>query len=184
MSDIIRGKVRILRPSEYIKLVKNIPKREYQILFNTLLFTGMRYIECQRFKKHPEWFDGNFINLPEEAVKKMKRKQRERSVRLTPLGKQLIPFYLDLDISFPALQNWRDNLQRWATYADISPKSLSAKTTRKTWESWLVFYYPERITEITLSQGHDTVTAIRHYLNMPFTDDDKRMMKDYLEGWI
>jgi len=40
---------------------------------------------------------------------------------------------------------------------------MSTKTTRKTWESWLVWYYPEKIASIFGSQGHNELTALRHY---------------------
>jgi len=26
--------------------------------------------------------------------------------------------------------------------------------------------------------------SLRHYLNMPFTDTDRMLMKEYVEGWI
>jgi len=144
----------------------------------------MRYIEAQRFQNNPDWFDGDFINLPETAIFKERRTQLERSVRLNPLGKQIIPIFLDSKIKLPSRVSWRENLRRWAENVDLQPDHLCPKTTRKTWESWLMFYYPERITEITLSQGHTTVTSIRHYLNMPFTNGDKEGMKEYVTGWI
>ena len=183
-SEIIRHNTRILRPNEYKLLIsKGIDKREYQVFFNALLFTGMRYIEMQRFQKHPEWFDGNFINLPKIAVKKAKRKQLERSVRLTPLGRQLIPFFLDIKRPLPSWQSWQENLKRWADKADIGNKGMGVKTTRKTWESWLMFYYPYRQFEIALSQGHTSLVSLRYYLNMPFTEHDKMEMKEFVEGW-
>jgi hypothetical protein len=38
--------------------------------------------------------------------------------------------------------------------------------------------------DVALSQGHNTVTSLRHYLNMPFDDVDKMKMKPYVAGWI
>jgi len=46
-----------------------------------------------------------------------------------------------------------------------------------------MFYYPGFMADITLSQGHDTVTSIQHYLNMPFNELDHMQMKNYVEGW-
>ncbi|GAH15823.1 unnamed protein product, partial [marine sediment metagenome] len=57
------------------------------------------------------------------------------------------------------------------------------KTTRKTWESWLMFFYPQRAMEIALSQGHTTVTSLQHYLGMPFTEVDRVEMAQFVEGW-
>ncbi len=61
---------------------------------------------------------------------------------------------------------------------------LCAKTSRKTWESWLVFYYPERAGLVYQSQGHTGTTSLVYYQNMPFTDADKAQMKAYVEGWV
>ena len=183
-SILVRNGVRILKPDEF-KLLSQHLKRHHNIFLNTLLFTGLRYIELQRFLKNPQWFDDNgFIHLPKMAVKKQKRKQMERTVRLNPLGKQLIPFFLELDKPLPTYQTWGQNLKRWAKNSGLNPSNLCAKTTRKTWESWLVFFYTNRLTEISMSQGHTTVTAMNHYLNIGFTESDKILMKEYVGGWI
>jgi len=39
-------------------------------------------------------------------------------------------------------------------------------------------------SQIAMSQGHTTDTAMRHYLNLGFTELDKGEMKDFVEGWI
>ena len=175
---------RILRPLEATELINAIPKRKYEIQFKALLFTGARYIEIQRFFKHAEWFDGKFIHLPAMAIKKAKRKQRERWIRLNPLGREVIKSFLSLDENLPTKQAYNQNLKRWALQAGFNSAGLSAKTTRKTWESWLVFYYPDKLANIVLSQGHTALTSIQHYLNMPFTNEDKEEMKEFVEGWI
>ena len=180
---LCRNGVRILRPQEYKLLSSNL-KPHHRIFFNTLLLTGMRYVEAQRFQDHPEWFDGEFIHLPKMAILKQKRKQMERSVRLNSLGKQIIPFFLELDKKLPTPQTWGENLKRWAKQVGLDPTHLCAKSTRKTIESWLVSTYKDRVMEIALSQGHTTVTAMRHYLNLAFTHEDILQMKEYVQGWI
>jgi len=182
-----RERVRILRPCEYKTLYNAIPKKDYKTSLNALLLTGMRYVELQRFQEHTKWFDGAFIHLPEEAVLKHERRQLERDVRLNPLGRNVVSYFIDMDMKLPCWQTWRDNLNRWAKNAGLSiDKShpFSVKTTRKTWESWLLATYPERITEITLSQGHTSITSIKHYLNISFTDQDKSEMQEYVSGWL
>jgi integrase len=144
----------------------------------------MRYIEAQRFQNTPSWFDGDFINLPSSASLKVKAKQRERSIRLNQLGKQIIPFFLNSNVRLPSRQTWRENLRRWGEKAGLGDDFLSPKSLRKTWESWLSFYYPDRVLEITLSQGHTSITSVRHYLNLSFTEEDKMLMKDFVGGWI
>ncbi|NIU86227.1 MAG: hypothetical protein GWN56_02680 [Nitrosopumilaceae archaeon] len=201
-SPIMRKRVRILRPGECKQLIDAIPKPEYKALFRALLFTGMRYIELQRFQKQPSWFDGEFINLPKTSVLKHKRTQLERSVRLNPLGCMAVEHFLQCKTILPSYQSWSANLSCWGyraklhgaeKYVNVAKKNrpteyscegLSSKTCRKTYESWLVFYYPNRLTEVLLSQGHDHLTSVKHYLNMPFNEHDRIDMKDFVEGWI
>lgn len=183
-SPILRRKVRILRPKEYQALLRCCPKSHHRTMLQALLYTGMRYIEVQRFQEHPSWFDGDFINLPKIADRKVMRTQPERTVRLNQTGKTIIEYFLQIDEPLPAYQNWRDNMRRWGQRAKLNPEGLGVKTTRKTIESWLMFYYGQtRMAEIALSQGHDTLTSLNHYLNMPFTEVDKLEMKPMIEGW-
>ena len=51
MNPILKGGVRILRPEEYENLRMAIPKMEHQIILDSLLFTGMRYVELERLVK-------------------------------------------------------------------------------------------------------------------------------------
>ena len=201
-TPIMRKGVRILRPGECKRLVENIPKQEYRSIFRALLFTGMRYIEMQRFQNFPSWWDGEFIHLPEESVHKHKRKQKERSVRLNPIGRMAVEHFLQIKIPMPSYQSWNSNLACWGFHAELNKAEmyhnmkkknkpveyrvpgLSCKCTRKTYESWLVYFYPTRITEIMLSQGHDQITSIKHYLNMPFNQHDKIDKKEFVDGWI
>ena len=178
------NKTRILRPCEAISLIDSIPKRKHETQFKALLMSGMRYIEAQRLFEQPEWIDGQFIHLPAFAVKKTKRKQKERWVRLNPLGREVVKNFLELNTNLPTWQTWTENLRRWAEKAGLDPTGLSPKTTRKTWESWLVYHYPDKLTNIVLSQGHTVLTAIQHYINMPFTEGDKNGMREFVEGWI
>jgi hypothetical protein len=198
----MRQGVRILRLYECKVLIENIPKQEFKSMFRGLLFSGMRYIDMQRFQKHPSWFDSEFINLPKESVHKQLRTQLERSVRLNPIGRMAIEHFLQCKILLPSYQSWNANLACWGfhaglhgaeKYENLKKKNhpieyrvpgLSCKSTRKTYESWLVFYYPNRLTEVLLSQGHDHLTSVKHYLNMPFNEHDKIDMKDFVDGWI
>lgn len=181
---IIKKGVRILRPQEYESLISNIDKRRLKIGFQALLFSGLRYREALRLHKHPEWFDGDFINLPPGSSLKVKCKQAERSVRLNMLGKQIIDQFLDTDDPLSTRQTMNENLKRWATRASIGVKGISCKTTRKTWESWLVSTYRNDIVYIQLSQGHTGPTQTKHYLNVSFTDFELNEIKKYTMGWI
>ena len=183
-TPIIRTSVRILRPREYTALLRCCTKPHHRTMLQALLYTGMRYVEMQRFQKYPSWFDGEFINLPRMADRKVKRTQKERTVRLNQTGRTVIEYFLQLKEELPAYQNWRDNMRRWGKRAGLDPKGLGVKTTRKTIESWLMFYYSQsRMAEVALSQGHNTLTSLQYYLNMPFNEVDRLEMKPMIEGW-
>jgi len=154
-------------------------------MLQALLFTGMRYIEMKRFQSYPSWFDGDFIHLPRDvAMKKKQRRQMERWVRLNNQGKMIIQYFLSIDKALPSYQSWSENLRCWCRRANLDSEFVNSKSTRKTWESWLLFFYPTRILDVTSSQGHTQTTSLQHYCNMPFTERDKLEIKNYVEGWV
>ena len=181
---IIRQNTRILRPNEFKALLDGCPKIEYKTLLQSLLYTGMRDIEMKRFQSHPDWYDGDFIHLPQEASRKKKRKQRERWVRLNNQGKMIIEYFIKTNTRLPSYQSWSENLRCWCRRANLDSLGMSVKITRKTWESWLMFSYPTQIAMITLSQGHTALTSLEHYVNMPFTESDRVEIRNYVQGWM
>jgi len=183
MKPILRKGTRILRPDEYNILRKKIKKHQKHRL-DGLLLTGMRYIEAKRFQNNPDWLHHNgFIEMPPGASLKEEMQYKERTIRLSNLGEELVPLFLETK-PLPSRQAWRENLRRWADYADLDPAGLSAKTTRKTWESWLVHCFPDHLTHIFQSQGHTEKTAVEHYISLPFGSEDRKKMKKWVQGWI
>ena len=181
-TDGVNQQVRILRPSEVrLLLTKGITKFEHQVMFKALLYSGMRYAEAKRFQNNPQWFDGNFIHTPN--LKKMSR-QKDRWIHLNPQGREVMSTFLQIKKKLPAVSTWYTDLIRWSRRAGLSIEGFSPKTTRKTWESWLVFYYPEKQTVILQSQGHTDVVSFDYYLSMPFTEEEKLVMKSFVEGWM
>lgn len=178
---IVRTGVRIFRPNELTKLINAIPKLEHKIRFETLLYTGCRYSEIVWLHKHPEAFDGNFISMPSC---KTWCKESHRYIRLNMMGRQFVTLFLRNKRGLPAQSVWDRNLIRWAKAANLDSSHISSKSTRKTWESYLVAQYPNRFVEIVLSQGHTKECAMEFYLGMPFNDKDKEDMKFYTDGWI
>lgn len=184
-SPIVKNKVRILRPVEFKALESEVLKLHHRIMLQTLLFTGMRYIECKRLQQNPKWFDGNFIKISFGAgINKKQIRNKERWIRLNPLGKMAVTNYLNLKEELPSNQTWRENMIRWGESAGIETIGLCPKTTRKTWESWLMFFYETKPLQILMSQGHTGEISLKHYLNMPFTTQDKMEMEEYVGGWI
>jgi len=181
---IIVNGTRVLRPKEWEALLVGCSKIDYKTMLEALLYTGMRYVEMQRFQEQPGLFDGNFINLPQEIDRKKERRQRGRWIRLNNQGKMAVRHFLSLKRKLPSYQSWNENLKCWCKRASLNPQGVTCKTTRKTLESWLMFYYPTQIALITLSQGHTTLTSMQHYVNMPFTESDRIEIRNYVEGWV
>jgi len=174
--------VRILRPVEFEKL-RDAMDPDTKRICTALLLTGMRYAELQRFRENPDWLDGKFVYLPRGSMLKVKAKQRERAIRLSDMGKTLIKDLFLVPHPLPELPALDMKLRRLSKRVLEGP-SVNNKTFRKTWESWLVFYYPDKALQIALSQGHTTTTQYEHYLNIPFDDDDRKEMRKWVEGWI
>lgn len=149
--------------------------------FDMCLLLGARYLECRRIQKNPKCFDKkNFIEVEEH---KIKRTAQKRWIRLSNKGKTLILYFFDVKRKLPSVQAWDEKLKRWAELAGIGTEGVTSRMLRKTWESWLMFYYPELSMMIAQSQGHTLITAMQHYVNIPFTDEDAKHMKEWVEGW-
>jgi len=178
-NPILKNRIRILRPSEYEQLRHGARKVENQTNLDACLLLGARYGECQNIQKHKEWFDGKkFVHIPIE--KKTMRPEEGRWIRLNPLGVMTLPHFFN-NKPLPTPQTWGENLKRWAKRAGLNPIGLWSRSLRKTWESWLVYYYPQLTPQIFQSQGHTRTTSLEHYINLPFTDDDN--IKKWVEGW-
>ena len=178
---IFRTGVRIFRPHEVTSLIAAIPKMDHRIRFEALLYTGGRYVELEWLYKHSDAFDGNAIRMPST---KTEAREKERYIRLNMSGKRTITLFLRDKRGLPAQSVWDRNLIRWAKKAGLDPSHISSKSTRKTWESWLVTMYPQSFTQIVLSQGHTKETSMEFYLGLPFSDKDKEDMVFYTGGWL
>jgi integrase len=180
-NNIFKTGVRILRPCNVKAIINTIPKLDFKNKFEALLFTGMRYNEMQWLYKHKDRFTGDTILMPSF---KPKAKHKERYVRLNGHGKRAIQYFLASEKNLPSRDGWNANLRRWCELAGIDPKGVSSKTTRKTWESWLVTMYPDKYPFVFLSQGHSDRTSLEYYLMLNFRDEDKKDMAYYTEGWL
>lgn len=176
--------IRILTPREYETLRASIPKEYHKALFDILLITGMRYIEVCRLHVHDEWYNTkrNIIHLPEEAQKKAKRKQQERTIHPLPSMFSYILRDFFEGKRPPSESAWNKDLQRWAQAAGLAPYGISAKTTRKTIESWSVAAGVAE-SAVCLRQGHDNLTSMRHYQGLAFSDDEVRDIQKQLTAW-
>ncbi len=193
MRAIKKSGVRILRPNEYDKLLDTIERQKtkykYREIINALLYTGMRYVELMRFHEHDtthkddRWFDKKamVIYLPPEASRKEKRTMKERYVYLSSQGVIHVENFLLYVDKLPSRDSLNMMLRFWGRKAGLG--NISVKTFRKTWESWLVASYPTLIPLIAMSQGHTEITAMKHYLNLPFTKEDLEEIRIRTAGW-
>ena len=55
--------VRVLRSSEF-EIIRDSMGPDTRRISTSLLLTGMRYAELQRFRENPDWLDVKFIYLP------------------------------------------------------------------------------------------------------------------------
>lgn len=143
----------------------------------------MKYAELQRFRENPDWLNGRFIYLPQGSMMKVMAKQKERDLRLSDIGKTLISGLFQAPHPLPGLPAFDMKLRRLSKRI-LDGQPANNKTFRKTVESWLVFYYPDKALQIALSQGHTTVTQYEHYLNILIEEYDRKEMRKWVEGWI
>ena len=185
MRPIHVNNVQILGPHEFDQITNHIEKSHNRRRFLILFWSGMRYAEFQRFHARPEWWDPSrkVIDLPANAEKKKKRSQLQRYIHPLPelIGELIDQFFLDPKP--PTLQTWNANLKRWAEKADLDPMGLSAKSTRKSIESWMI-RAGMPVHEVYLRQGHNELTSLRHYQGLPFTDTELQEIKKKLAGMI
>ena len=182
--NVIQMKTRILRPSEY-DILRSNANPKYRVLFDTALMTGMRVVELRIFLQNPIWFDGTFIHLPRVAIKKKKATINQRWVHLSSRGRAVVEnVHQILDgAKIPSESAISRYMKRCALQGGIDGNGMNMKMFRKTWESWLIASYPNRKEEVFLSQGHTSLTALQHYVNLPFTEEDKLKMREWTEGW-
>ena len=182
--NVIQMKTRILRPTEY-EILRGNANPKYRVLFDTALLTGMRVVELRIFLQNPIWFDGTFIHLPRVAIKKKKATINQRWVHLSSRGRAVVENVHQIlnGTKIPSESAISRYMKRCALQGGIDGNGMNMKMFRKTWESWLIASYPDRKEEVFLSQGHTSLTALQHYVNLPFTEEDKLKMKEWTEGW-
>ena len=182
MHDLFSRDIRVLTPQDYDKF-SNIKNPKHKVIFEMLFWTGMRYVELQRLYDNPDWVwtDRNVIHLPKEAQHKSKRQQLERSIHIVSYIQNVLPFFFEVEKP-PCLIAWDAWMKRQAKRCDMDIKGFSAKTTRKTIESWMKVANID-IDQICLWQGHDKTTSLRHYQSLAFTDGEKAEIRKRLAGW-
>jgi len=186
--------VAILTPEEYRRL-KSFVKPKFQRWLDLLLFTGMRYAEALKFMHRKELYkpERRCIFLPHEIDKKAQRAAKERYVYLSYQGMLAVErFFSFLEkynqdhqkpLKYPSYIGMDYNLRQWSKKLGFE-YNVTVKSFRKTWESYLTVSFQDRVALIALSQGHTDLTSLNHYIQIPFTDDEKRQIQEFVVGWL
>lgn len=189
----------ILSPSEYQHLLSGIPKLKGRFQVETMLNTGMRYIELRRFGENRRYFDpkNRMISLPGASTKTGK----SRDVHLTPqFSSRLELFLASSSLDFPTRQVMDANLKRWASVELTTKEYFShipedrhytqimqpptVKTFRKTWETWLLATYQDRSLDIWMSQGHTGTVSMNHYYgSVGRLKSEMDAVRECVKGW-
>ncbi len=117
--------------------------------------------------------------------KKPMRIAKRCAIRLSSRGINLIEFFFKNDKKLPSVQHFDKKMKEWSTLAGLGSEGVSARSLRKTLESWLVAYYPNNIAMIYSSQGHNELTSLQSYQNLGFINDDNNAkMKEWIDGYV
>lgn len=193
-SALVSNGSRVLTPAETEAIRAVISKPSNRLLFDLMVFTGLRLSEVQQLVDSPELFDRDRRIITIRSGKATAT-QRSRNVRLCDRGVAAVQKYLEQPKVPTSSSAWQQNLIRWARAARLAtvpggdpntynPCGLTVRTTRKTLESWLLTSFPDRATMIALAQGHTEITALRHYLNLSFTSEERIAIADQVAGWL
>lgn len=185
---IIKNDTRILTPLEYEQIRGHL-NTIHRVRFDASLFSYMRDVEFGRFILHPDWFmpERMCIHLPVGSILKVKAKQKERDVLLSNIGVRAIVDLKDHirkgDIKPISRRGWNDDLTRAARKAGLDTTGIVPKMARKTFISWLMSSFPRDSDRITSASGHSHQTLIDHYLNTPFSTEERAKIYIYTQGW-
>lgn len=184
---------RVLTPGEATSIRRVISKPSNRALFDLMLYTGLRLEEVRQLIEHPEIFDEERRLLVIKSGK-AKASQKSRNVILSDKGVEAVRAFLQAPKMPASSSAWQTNLIRWSKIAGLSPLpgrseeggnvyGITVRTSRKSLESWLLTAYPDRAAWIALSQGHTETTALGHYLNVSFTDQERSDILGEVRGW-
>lgn len=183
---------RIFTPVEVERIQKVISKPSLLALFNLLLFTGMRLSEVAQLAAKPLLFDDVRGRIEIHSTK-TKATAPVRWVRLNDQGIKAVREYLKNPYVPSCSSTWQNNLIRWCRQAHLTefcypdspsnPYKVTVRTSRKTWESWLIASFEDKFLTITKSQGHNETVALKHYIDFGFMQDELEQIAGYTAGW-
>lgn len=191
-SALVSNGSRVLTPHEVYALRSVISKPSLLALFNLLLYSGMRLSEVRQLVENPGLFDEERKTILIVSGK-AKATQRDRNILLNEKGLQAVREFLKNPVYPQSPFAWQKNLIRWCRAAHLEELQIvehesnrygvTVRSTRKTWESWLMTCHEDKAVRIALSQGHKESTQIGHYLNLLFTDEEYNQICEEVSDW-
>jgi hypothetical protein len=179
---ILKSGVRILRPAEYEQLREGAGKLEHQTRSDALLLTGLRYVEAQRLQTNPKWADGRFIHLPASAQRKVLRTQKERWVRLSSKGASLLPYFFKTK-PLPTWKGLDPGHAKMGRKFPVGPYWTRTQDPAKKLGKLACRILSRTGPGCASLTRAPQMTALSHYLRLPFTQGDKGAMLEYVSGW-
>ena len=201
--------VRVLTPGEVDRLREAMGKPSNRVVFDALLFTGLRYAELTQVYEDPSRFDPDrkLVKVDNRKTKAVVRSGDSRIVYLSDMGVEAVRSFIALGKKPSRYDLWLNNLKRWCHVADLEPLGgqedgttkeqmvqetvpnvwdISVKSPRKTWECWLFCAFPDRADLIADSMGHSVEVSRKHYRKWfgAFTADEKVKILEYTAGWL
>lgn len=181
---ILKNGIRVLYPQEYQKLISAIPKHHNKLIIQSLLHLGCRFTELIAINENTSLFkDNRYIHLTKNEIRKKKTKIKDRHILLSVFGKDIVKEFVKLPFKISPRQSLNKSLVRWCKAAGINPEGMCLKSFRKTLISWLVATQEHQYIKVLSSIGHDSITSLRHYLTIPFTVEDRALIKSIMYGW-
>jgi len=184
-------------------------KPSNRVVFDALLFTGLRYAELTQVYEDPSRFDPDrkLVKVDNRKAKAAVRSGDSRIVYLSDLGVSAVRSFIALGKKPSRYDLWLNNLKRWCHVAGLEPLGgqsdgttkeqmvqetvpnvwgISVKSTRKTWECWLFCSFPDRADLIADSMGHSVEVSRKHYRKWfgAFTAEERAKIVEYTAGWL
>jgi hypothetical protein len=125
--------VRILTPGEVDRLREVMGKPSNKVVFDALLFTGLRYAELSQVYEDPSRFDPEkkLVKIDNRKAKAAVRSGDSRIVYLSDLGVSAVRSFIDLNKKPSRYDLWLNNLKRWCHLAGLNPHGGRKNGTTK-----------------------------------------------------
>jgi len=207
--DMVVGGTRILPPGEADQIREIIKRPSDRVIFDALLFSGVRYAELSQVAKEPSRFnpERKCLTIDNKKDKAAERAGDTRVVYLSDRGVEAVRAFIALGKTPCHYNQWLRKLKRWSHVAGLKPLDgledgttreqlvqekvpnvwgISVKSTRKTLECWLFCAFPDRADLIADNMGHTVEVSKKHYRKWfgAFTADEKAKIIEYTAGWL